>query len=336
MYSWNAAAPIPSVGAWDEAFTGLHGASRISVPDPTVPWTGHLDWQRSANYALARCSGSQEVVRREWRHIRSDPRGTYELLVPLAGTAWVEQGPSSTEIRRGCMVLCDIDRPLAFAHDADFLSIAFIMREQDVATRSPSATREPMMIDSSSGLGKVVRHLVTTLQEEREQFSETAFDIACDRLLDLVCLAAEGGVDSAPSGQRALVEASIRRYVRRHACDADLDVTGIARALGWSTRYIQQVLQAANTTSRDLIRHERLQLARSRLASVSWAASSIAQIAHACGFGSHAAFATAFRQQFGRTPRDVRHDALHPTLGSAATPAVAEPLTGSGERGVLG
>jgi AraC-binding-like domain len=142
MYSWNAAVPIPSVGAWDEAFTGLHGASRISVPDPTVPWTGHLDWQRSANYVLARCSGGHEVVRRERRHIRSDPRGTYELLVPLAGTAWVEQGPSSTEIRRGCMVLCDIDRPLAFAHDADFLSIG----EQDVATRSPSATREPMMV----------------------------------------------------------------------------------------------------------------------------------------------------------------------------------------------
>jgi AraC-like DNA-binding protein len=281
---------------------------------------------------MALCRGGQELVRRDRRHIRSDPRGTYELLVPLAGTAWVEQGPSSAEIRVGSMVLCDIDRPLAFAHDADFLSIAFIMREQDVAARSPATTREPVLLDASTGLGKVVRQVAATLQEEREQFSETTFDIACDRLLDLVCLVAEGGTDSAPSGQRALVEASIRRYVRQHACDADLDVTGIARALGWSTRYIQQVLQASNTTSRDLIRHERLQLARSRLASVSWAASSIAQIAHACGFGSHAAFTTAFRQQFGRTPTDVRNDALHPTLGR---PSQAEPLTGSGERDVL-
>ncbi|GAA1281509.1 hypothetical protein Psi02_37370 [Planotetraspora silvatica] len=333
MYSWNTAAPIASVGAWGEAFTSLHGAGRISVPDPAAPWAGSLDWQRSATYALALCSGGQEVVRRDRRHIRSDPRGTYELLVPLAGTAWVEQGPSSAEIRRGSMVLCDIDRPLAFAHDADFLSIAFIMREQDVAARSLAVTRKPVTLDSSIGLGRVVRQVVATLQEEREQFSATTFDIACDRLLDLVCLAAEGGTDSAPSGQRARVEASIRRYVREHACDADLDGTRIARALGWSTRYIQQVLQASDTTSRDLIRRERLQLARSRLASRSWAATSISQIAHACGFGSHAAFTTAFRQQFGRTPTDVRNDALHPRRTS---PSKAEPSTGSGEGDALG
>ncbi|HEY6789750.1 MAG TPA: AraC family transcriptional regulator [Trebonia sp.] len=321
------------MSAWDEAFTGLHGASRISVPDPKGPWTGNLAWQRSETYALALCSGSEESVRRDRRHIRSDPRGTYELLVPLAGTAWVEQGPSSGEIGPGAMVLCDIDRPLVFAHDASFLSVAFIMRRQDVATRSPAATREPVMLDGSTGLGRVVRQVVATLQEEREQFSETTFDMACDRLLDLVCLTAEGGGDSAPGDQRALVEAEIRRYIRQHAYDADLDVTRIAQALGWSMRYIQQVLQASGTTSRDLIRRERLQLARSRLASVSWAATSISQIANACGFGSHAAFTTVFRQQFGRTPSDFRKEALQQGRGSSTGSGL---LLGTGESGVPG
>jgi AraC-like DNA-binding protein len=341
VYSWNPATTIPSVGAWDEAFTGLHGASRISVPDRTAPWTGRLDWQQSQAYGLARCSGGQELVRRDNRHIRSDPRGTHELLVPLAGTAWVEQGPSAAEIRPGSMVLCDIDRPLTFAHDADFLSIAFIMPGQGVALRSPAAAREPQMLDGGSGMGRLVRQMVTTLQEEREQFAETTFDLACDRLLDLVCLAAEGDVASAPSGHRATVEAAIRRYVRQHACDGDLDVTGIARALGWSTRYIQQVLQAANTTSRDLIRRERLQLARARLASPSWTPSSIAQIAHSCGFGSHAAFATAFREEFGTTPREARQGAhRRPPQPAApatvqASPEAPAASAGDGEGGVL-
>ncbi|MCZ4512723.1 helix-turn-helix transcriptional regulator [Streptomyces sp. ActVer] len=121
-----------------------------------------------------------------------------------------------------------------------------------------------------------------------------------------MCLAAEGGNDSAPTGQRATVEAAIRRYIREHACDRDLDVVGVARALGWSARYVQQVLQAANTTARDLIRRERLNVARSRLASASWSTYSIAEIAHSCGFGSHASFATAFRSEFGMTPREAR------------------------------
>ena len=84
----------------------LHGGSQISVPDPQAPWAGNLDWQRSGTYALALCSGGEELVRRERRHIRSDPRGTYELLVPIAGTAWVEQGSSSGDIDPGAMVLC--------------------------------------------------------------------------------------------------------------------------------------------------------------------------------------------------------------------------------------
>nr|WTA00297.1 hypothetical protein OH820_06025 [Streptomyces sp. NBC_00857] len=45
------------------------------------------------------------------------------------------------------------------------------------------------------------------------------------------------GNDTAPTGQRATVEAAIRRYVRQHACDRDLDAVGIARALGWSARF---------------------------------------------------------------------------------------------------
>ena len=307
MYHWNSAESIPSVSAWRDAFVGLHGASRITVADAT-PWKGRLEWQQSQAYSIALCGGIQEDLRRETRHIRSDPRGTYELLVPVTGAALVEQGPSSGEIRPGFLALCDTDRPVAFAHEDDFLSVALIVPGQEVDRRSPAAARDPQVFSGASGLGRVIRQMVITLQEEREQLSETTFDIACEQLLDLICLAAEGATDSAPAEQRATVEAEIRRYVRRHAGDRDLNVAGIARALGWSSRYIQDVLKAADTTSRDLIRLERLRLARTRLASASWAGHSIAQITYSCGFGSHASFSTAFRQEFGMTPRDARRN----------------------------
>ncbi|MET7572370.1 AraC family transcriptional regulator [Streptomyces sp. NPDC005492] len=297
---------LSSASAWDEVFTELHGRSRISVPDRRAPFAGRLEFRRSKDFALVLCSGGEEVVRRDSRHIRSDPRGAYELLVPLAGTAWVEQGGDAGEIGPGMMAFCDVDRPLSFAHGDDLRGISFIVSGHQVAARSRVAAAGPQLFDAGSGLGRVVRQLATTLHEERAGFSGAAFDIACDRLLDLVCLVADGGGDSAPLGQRATVEAEVRRYIRRHAGDPDLDVAGVARALGWSARYIQQVLQAAGTTSRDLIRRERLTLARTRLTGASWSTYSIAEIAHACGFGSHASFATAFRAEFGMTPREAR------------------------------
>lgn len=306
MSSWSQALTFSSASAWDEVFTDFHGASRIKVPDRGAPWTGRLEWQRSKTYGLAQCSGGEEVVQRDNRHIRADPRGTHELLVPLAGSAWVEQAGASGEIGPGAMALCDIDRPLTFAHGTDLRSISLIVNGHNLSARSRLAAGGPQLLHGDRGLGRVVRQLITTLHEEREHLSENTFDIACDRLLDLVCLAVEGGVDSAPTGQRASVEAAIRRYVREHACDRDLDVVAIARALGWSARYVQQVLQAAGTTARDLVRRERLNVARTRLASASWSTYSIAEIAHASGFGSHASFATAFRAEFGTTPREAR------------------------------
>lgn len=309
MYYWNPAGSVASASDWCDAFTGLHGASRLTVVD-AGPWTGRLEWQQSQSYGIALCGGTEERFSRETRHIRSDPRGAYELLVPRAGSAWVEQGSSSAEIRSGFLALCDIDRPVSFAHEADFVSVALIVPGEEVDRRDPAATREPRIFSGVSGLGRVIRHMVYTLQEERAQLSETTFDIACEQLLDLVCLAAGGATDSAPARQRVLVEAEIRRYVRRHAGDRVLNVAGIARALGWSTRYIQEVLRAANTTSRDLIRTERLRLARTRLASASWSGQPIAEIAYASGFGSHASFTTAFRQEFGLTPREARNQVL--------------------------
>jgi len=308
VYSWNPATTIPSIRVWDETFTGLHGASRISVSDPSAPWAARLEWQQSRTYGLALCTGSGQEVDRQTRHIKADPRGACELLVPLTGSAWMAQGPSSTEIRPGQLALCDADQPYTFAHETGFRSIALIVPQQDITRRSPAAGHEPQLLSGTGGLGRVIRQLVVTLQEEREALSETAFDLACDQLLDLVCLAAEGAT-AAPHVHRDTVEADIRRYIRRHATDNELDVTSIARALGWSPRYIQQVLQEANTTSRELIRQERLRLARARLAGKTWAPSSIAQVAHSCGFRSHAAFATAFRQEFGMTPSDCRSGA---------------------------
>ena len=307
MYRWSERGLTPTPDAWRDEFIDLHGDSRVTLTD-TGPWAGRLEWQRSRSYGIALCGSVREEFVRERRHIRADPRGAFELLVPTAGSAQVVQAASAGEIRPGTLALCDVDRPFTFTHDEGFQSVALIVPGEAIHRRSPAAARDPQVVDGTAGLGRLIRQTVLTLQQEREHLSETAFDIACDQVLDLLCLAAEGAGDSAPAARRREVEAQVRQYVRRHAADPDLSITGIARVLGWSVRYLQDVLQAAGTTSRDLIRSERLRLARTRLASSAWDDRSIAQIAHASGFASHASFATAYRREFGSTPRETRVD----------------------------
>jgi AraC-like DNA-binding protein len=307
MYRLSEPGATPTANAWREAFIDLHGASRVTLTD-VGPWAGRLEWQQSRSYGIALCGNVREEFVREHRHIRTDPRGAFELLVPTVGRAEVEQGAAGGEIRPGTLALCDVDRPFRFTHAEDFLSVAMIFPGEAIGRRNPAAARSSQVLDGTAGLGRLIRQTVLTLQEEREQLSETTFDIACEQLLDLVCLAVDGAADSAPAAQRKQVEAQVRQYVRRHAADPDLAIAGIARALGWSARYLQGVLREAGTTSRDLIRTERLRLARTRLAAPAWDNQSIAQIASACGFASHATLATAYRREFGMTPRETRAD----------------------------
>jgi AraC-like DNA-binding protein len=305
MYQWNSAESISSAEAWRDTFVSLHGMARVRVADCT-PWPGRLECQQSQSFAVALCGGVELAFYRDTRHIRSDPRGTYELLVPVAGAGSVEQGSSSAEILPGFMGLCAIDRPVEVAHSNDFSSISLVVPTQEVDRRNPAMAGKSQILTGVSGLGRLARQMVITMQEERRHFSETTFDIACEQLLDLICLVAEGATDSAPAEHRAAVEAEVRRYIHRHTDDRDLNVASIARALGWSIRYIQAVFKDAGTTSRDLIREERLRVARTRLSSEGWTRFSVAEIAYASGFTSHASFSTAFRQEFGMTPRDAR------------------------------
>ncbi|MGI3781149.1 MAG: AraC family transcriptional regulator [Janthinobacterium lividum] len=309
---------------WDEAYTALHGDHDVLPTASATPDSsrGRLAWQQTDRYRLAWCGGVDQRVARGTRHVRRDPRGAYELLVPLRGKALVTAGGTTSPLSAGMGVLCDMDRPLHFSHGADFESIALVVPQPEVATRDRGLEGAPTVIDTSKGIGALVRQLAVSLHDERHDLDQQAFDASCDGLLDLAALAA-AGASRAPETQHASVADAVRGYVRAHAHEPDLDVHRVARALGWSPRHIQGVLQAEETTTRDLIRSQRLELARSRLSSRQWAEVTVADIASASGFSTHSMFSSAFRAEFGRTPSAIR--ATADPIGSAPDVQTGEP-----------
>lgn len=299
---------------WDEAYTALHGDHEVLPTASPDPGRGRLAWQQTDRYRLAWCGGRDQRIARGTRHVRRDPRGAYELLVPLRGQAMVTADGTTAPLPAGSAVLCDIDRPLHFSHGKDFESIALVVPQPEVAGRDRGLEAAPAIIDTSKGVGALVRQLAVSLYDERHALDQQAFDASCDGLLDLAALAALGA-GRAPEAQQASVADAVRGYVRAHAHEPDLDVHRVARALGWSARHVQGVLQAEDTTARDLIRSQRLELARTRLASRQWAEVTVADIASASGFSTHSMFSTAFRAEFGLTPSAVR--AAADPVGSA-------------------
>jgi AraC family L-rhamnose operon regulatory protein RhaS len=86
---------------------------------------------------------------------------------------------------------------------------------------------------------------------------------------------------------------------------AEWTVAGMARRCGMGvTHFIHQTKQLVNETPSQYLTRCRLDMAAKMLDSQS--DSSITEVALRCGFGSSQYFATQFRRQFGRSPREFR------------------------------
>jgi AraC-like DNA-binding protein len=174
-------------------------------------------------------------------------------------------------------------------------------------------SRPAARLNLASGLGRVVAGMVTELAHERATLTDTEFDAVCDRVVDLLTLLStdDDGPVRAP-GRLEEVEALARRHIREHAADPGLDTAQISRALGWSTRQIQLALQHSGTTPRELIRQERLRMARELLLDPVQRHLTIDELAHRTGFPSAGALSTAFRRYCGLSPRELRQSGAAP------------------------
>lgn len=88
-----------------------------------------------------------------------------------------------------------------------------------------------------------------------------------------------------------------------------LTLPRVAEMAGLSTRYLQRLFRLRETTFTDFVRESRLEMARQLLLQETGRATTIAEIAFRCGFGSAGNFTRLFRETFGMSPRDCRANA---------------------------
>ncbi|OIJ65052.1 AraC family transcriptional regulator [Streptomyces mangrovisoli] len=277
---------------------------RYARPDD---FHGETVRQRSGTYQMVRFRSDAIEYNRSAQQVRQEPDEDYRLLVPLGGRLVLRQDGQEAVLTRGTGALVTFGAPFSCVQEAatPALIFTFPAREIDdpLGNKSPMATG----LDLTTGLGRVVTSMLNDLHEERHHLTEPQFDAVSDRIAELLCMLVVGDERPDAPGHLTEVETVVRRHVRAHAADPGLSGTTMARALGWSLRQIQLALQRVGTTPRDLIREERLRLARDRLRCGDCEHMTITELAYATGFSSASAMSTAFRRRYGVSPREMRN-----------------------------
>jgi AraC-like DNA-binding protein len=288
---------------WRDQVSSIHCPMSFSLADS---YQGTLEHQHSDTYQLIRWWGEAEALSRTAADIRRHPHGAYELLIPVRGEVILEQDGRAAPITPAVMALTSLDTVTDLRHGDGFSAVAFVIPRDRLDQRLPALPHAGTTLDATSGLGRIVADVVSSLRRERHQVTGSQFDAIADRIVDLVALAYNADTASPSVAVQEGLVTAIRRFVRANAHDPNLSGAVVATRLGWSLRHVQAQLQRIGTTPSDLIRDERLSLARLRLQDRGWRHQSVTQVAFSSGFGDLSTFSNAYRRSFGERPSDTR------------------------------
>lgn len=271
------------------------------------PFDGRLTGGQVGPITIRSISGVAHSVGRTRRIVAADDPGSILLYLSRAGSCRLQQDDHSRVLAPGDIGIQDSSRPTAF-EARDWFDIAVFSVPKwflgpdadDVARRAAEALsfgRRPIVravtpflagltaIDSplngadGEGLAEMLRSTVRLLESDRGASRPTA-----------------------PRTSALLTR--MRNYALANLHDPTLGPEHLARAHFVSPRYVHKLFAAAGTGVAEWIREQRMEVARQRLQDS--ADESIASIANRCGYRDPASFSRAFRQKYGRAPRELR------------------------------
>jgi AraC-like DNA-binding protein len=147
--------------------------------------------------------------------------------------------------------------------------------------------------------------------DDEGALAEDSARLLVETALALIGHAVRADEAIAPSRQtiadRRLAE--VLRFIEVHLSDPQLSTAMVARGCGISPRYLSFLLRLKGTSFSELVWEQRLDKARTWLASSDPREISISEIAYGVGFKSPAHFSRMFKRVFKVNPREFRGEA---------------------------
>ncbi len=182
--------------------------------------------------------------------------------------------------------------------------IAPMVRDLDSVLMNPI----PANIDAL----RLLSDYVEAMQRLGTQLPPALQRSVAEHLCDLVALAFGAKNDVAEiarmRGVRAVRAKQVLAEIESNFTDQGFSAHGVARKLGVSPRYVQDLLHETGLSFTERVIEFRLQRACQMLAARNGYHLKISDIAYSCGFANASYFNQAFRRRFGASPTQYRGD----------------------------
>lgn len=251
---------------------------------------------------------AQQVVRARAQIARS--RSAYVVVCfQRSGSCIVAQDGREALLEPGGLAVVDSARPYALHFPASFSQQVLRIPQGALAERLGrseryTATSVPASDELARLLGGFLAGLSPALSAAAAPLRERLLGTAID--LTAAALAQRVGSGRGASQHRLALLCRARQYCEERLADAALSPEAVARRLGISARYLQQLFAAEGSSVMEWVWERRLERCREQLADPLLGRRSVSEIAYAHGFSDCAHFSRRFKARFGRSPSDYR------------------------------
>lgn len=282
----------------DAAF---HDLSVVSVNER---FSGYLGRCNINSLELFRIRAPPSQVRKTIRAENACASGTMLVHLQSRGTSVNSQGNRLGRLRCGEAALCDPDEDYSVEFESTYEMFVLKCPIALIAARHPGLDLADVTIRRLDvhGSGLLLAFLAAAWgQADCLQRDPDWCECVVQTSLDLLGRAIRWSDQVEMTVSPREFPRTVLGYIRRNVTDPSLRTSGVAEALGVSSRTVQSVFERMATTTSAFILSERLRLAAERLR-VSHA--SITQVALDCGFNDPAYFSRCFHKHYGQTPRE--------------------------------
>jgi AraC-like DNA-binding protein len=265
-------------------------------------------WQYGQTTLLATESSGHRLERGS-PHLPAAGAAFVSVSTATRGQARFSQFGRDSVVTRRTLVLADPTEPYWASAEAGGRTWSFRMPTDRLAL-PPDVLRAAAGRLPASPLHGLVLGQLHQLADRAEEIAAdpgaTAFGTATTDLVRALLTSATAP-DQLPEAEAPVTR--VRSYVGAHLTEPDLAAGRIARAQNMSVRQLYKICAAAGLSLEQSIIDQRLEWARSALASPVGRRRSIQATALASGFTDASHFSRRFRDAFGMTPRDWQHAA---------------------------
>lgn len=297
---------------WLDLFTDHLCAADISF-FPDAPFHSRSEFLKFGDIAVSQLDANIQSAIRTQRHVEADTRGDYIIGTMFNGASSLIRQEGREAIRGvGQAMLYTNAAPIEAQHDGPVAFRGVTVPRALLAERLPNFEDLAVKpLAASPALRHLERYLAIVIDSDIDA-DLVLKDNVGTHLIDLVALVLGARGDSAElatgRGLRAARLQDVIANIRARFADASFSPSELARNLGLSPRYVQELLQQTGSSFTERVTELRLQKARKMLLDTRYNRSKISDIAYACGFNEVSYFNRCFRRRFGASPRHYRRD----------------------------